>query len=117
MDPCQSTSHSPHEENHTPVRINNVQLSQDDDAKYLGLNLDRKLTWHKHIFAKRKQLGITLTKMWWLIGRKSTLHKQQTSHIYNTQTNLDLQNTTLGYSFHFQHRNSRTFSIESFEQE
>jgi hypothetical protein len=31
----------------------------------------------------------------------------------NTQTNLDLRDTTLGYGFHFQHRNSRTFPIES----
>jgi hypothetical protein len=27
--------------------------------------------WHKHIFAKRKQLGIAFTKMYWLLGRKS----------------------------------------------
>jgi hypothetical protein len=32
-----------------------------------------------------------------------TLYKQQISHILNnTQTNLDLRNTTLGYGFHFQ---------------
>jgi hypothetical protein len=30
------------------------------------------------------------------------------------QTNLDLRNTTLGYGFHFQHRNSGIFLIESF---
>jgi hypothetical protein len=30
-------------------------------------------TWNKHIFIKRKQLGITLTKMYWLLGRKSKL--------------------------------------------
>jgi hypothetical protein len=45
-----------------PVHINDVQLPQKD-VKYLGLHLDRRLTWHKHIFAKRKQLGLTLTKM------------------------------------------------------
>jgi hypothetical protein len=30
-------------------------------------------TWHTHIFAKRKQLGLSLTKMYWLLGRKSKL--------------------------------------------
>jgi hypothetical protein len=29
-----------------PVHINNVQLPQKDDIKYLGLHLDRRLTWH-----------------------------------------------------------------------
>jgi hypothetical protein len=33
-----------------------------------------------------------------------TLHKQQNPHIKcNTQTNLDLSNTTVGYGFHFKH--------------
>jgi hypothetical protein len=31
-----------------PVHINDVQLPQSDDVKYLGLHLDRRLTWHKH---------------------------------------------------------------------
>jgi hypothetical protein len=31
----------------------------------------------------------------------------------NTQTNMDLRNTTLVYGFLFEHRNSRTFAIES----
>jgi hypothetical protein len=29
-----------------PLHINSVQLSQDDDVEYLGLHLDRRLTWH-----------------------------------------------------------------------
>jgi hypothetical protein len=33
--------------------------------------------------------------------------------IYKTILNLDLQNTALGYGFHFQHRHSRTFPNES----
>jgi hypothetical protein len=58
-----------------------VQLPQEEDAKYLGLHLDRRLTWHKHIFAKRKQLGITLTNLYWLLGRKSKLSTASTSNI------------------------------------
>jgi hypothetical protein len=47
------------------VHINNMQLPQD--VNYLGLHLDRRLTSHKHIFAKWKQLGIAITKMYWLL--------------------------------------------------
>jgi hypothetical protein len=40
-----------------PVHINDVQIPQENHVKYLGLHLDRRLTWHTHIFAKHKQLG------------------------------------------------------------
>jgi hypothetical protein len=38
----------------------------------------------KHISAKRKQLGITLTKMYWLLGRKSKLSTSNKLLIYKT---------------------------------
>jgi hypothetical protein len=50
-----------------------VQIPQENHVKYLGLHLDRRLTWHTHIFSKRKQLGLSLTKMYWLLGRKFKL--------------------------------------------
>jgi hypothetical protein len=67
-----------------PVHINSVKLPQEEDVKYLGLHLDRRLTWHKHISAKRKQLGITLTKMYWLLGRKSKFSTSNKLLIYKT---------------------------------
>lgn len=54
-----------------PVKLNNSQLPQAADAKYIGAHLNRRLTWVRHIFTKRKQLGHTLQKMYWLINKKS----------------------------------------------
>jgi hypothetical protein len=56
-----------------PVHMNNIQLPSSDQVKYLGLHLDSKLTCRDHIFTKRKQLGLTLTKMNWLLCRRSHL--------------------------------------------
>jgi hypothetical protein len=47
--------------------INTLQGHRD------SRHLDSKLTWRHHIFTKRKQLGLALTKMYWLLGRRSQL--------------------------------------------
>jgi hypothetical protein len=44
--------------------------------------LDKRLTWHKHIFNKRKHLGIILTKLYWILGRKSKLNLSNKLLIY-----------------------------------
>jgi hypothetical protein len=49
--------------------------------------LDRRLTWHKYIFTKRKQLGLTLTKMHWLLGRKSQLYTTNKLLLKKTYSN------------------------------
>jgi hypothetical protein len=56
------------------VYINNEPLSQAEDVKYILIHLDKRLTWHKDIVTKRKHLGITLTKLYWLLGRRSKLN-------------------------------------------
>jgi hypothetical protein len=66
------------------VHINNMQLPQEDDVKYLGLYLARRLTWQKHILAKWKQLGIAINKMYWLLGRKSKLSTKNKLLLYIT---------------------------------
>jgi hypothetical protein len=65
-----------------PVHINDVQIPQENHVKYLGLHLKRCLTWHTHIFAKLKQLGLSLTKMYWLLRHKSKLSTNNILLIY-----------------------------------
>jgi hypothetical protein len=50
--------------------------------------------------------------MKWLLWMEvKTLHREQNSHIQsNTQTSLNLWNATVGYGFHFKHRNPRILS-------
>jgi len=56
-----------------PVKLNNDHLPQAGEVKYLGIHLDRRLTWHKHITTKRKQLDLKLRNLYWIIGRKSQI--------------------------------------------
>jgi hypothetical protein len=64
-----------------PVHINNVHLPQQD-VKYPWLHLYRRLAWLKHIFTKRKQLGMILTKMHSLLGWESKLSTSNKIFIY-----------------------------------
>lgn len=69
-------------ENYPPVSLNNIVLPQSSDVKYLGLHLDRRLTWNKHIRTKRKQLDLTLRKLHWLVGRRSRLSDESKITLY-----------------------------------
>jgi hypothetical protein len=57
----------------SPVYQNNKQLPPTNEVKYLGIHLDRRLTWRHHITMKRKQLDHKLCSLYWIIGRKSQL--------------------------------------------
>lgn len=56
-----------------PVILNNAEVPHSDHVRYLGIHLDRWLTWKNHIFTKRKQLGLQLRKLYWMFNRKSQL--------------------------------------------
>lgn len=55
------------------IRINNQLVPQHTSVKYLGLHLDRRLTWKSHIDAKLTQTKLKLVQYTWLIGRNSKL--------------------------------------------
>jgi hypothetical protein len=51
-------------------------------VKYLGIYLDRRLAWRKHITTKRKQLDFKLRNLYWIIGRKSQLSHENKLLVY-----------------------------------
>jgi hypothetical protein len=67
-----------------PVHINNTVIPQSSTAKYLGLNLDSRLTWKQHIVKKRKQIDIKVKDLYWIIGRKSTTSLDSKVLLYKT---------------------------------
>ena len=56
-----------------PILINNHIIPQQTEVKYLGLHLDRRLTWKKHIDTKLTQMKLKLLQIYWLIGKNSRL--------------------------------------------
>lgn len=66
------------------VYFNGKGIPQGVEVKYLGMYLDRRLNWKKHIFTKRKQLGHKLRNMYWMLGRKSKLSTENKILIYKS---------------------------------
>lgn len=64
------------------IKLNNQELPQAISVKYLGLHLDNKLNWKKHIQEKIKQIKVIRKAMYWLTSRKSKLSVKNKLLIY-----------------------------------
>ena len=49
-----------------PITLNAQPIPQSEEAKYLAIHPDKRLTWKTHIFTKRKALAIKLRSLHWL---------------------------------------------------
>lgn len=67
-----------------PLSLNNTLIPVQTETKYLGLHLDDKLTWRPHINAKRRQLGLKVKSMQWLLNTKSQLTLENKLILYKT---------------------------------
>jgi hypothetical protein len=66
------------------VTINGSQLPVANQIKYLGLTLDKKLTWKPHITAKKIQINMKLRQINWLIGWNSKLSTENKLLLYKS---------------------------------
>ena len=64
------------------VTLNCLTMPVKEAVKYLGVHLDRRLTWKPHIKAKQTQLKAKTKKMYWLLGRRSQLSLENKIRIY-----------------------------------
>jgi len=82
------------------VTLNGQHNPQRETAKYLHIQIERRLTCQKHIFTTRKQLGLQLHRIYWIIGRKSKLSIENKLLIYKIipKAHLDVWQSPLGHS-------------------
>lgn len=69
-----------------PVKFYGKEIPQCESVKYLDIHLDKRLTWKKYIFTKRKQLNLLTSKMYWLLEKKSKLTLGNKMLIYKVIT-------------------------------
>jgi len=62
--------------------FNQVSIPQADAVKYMGLHLDRRLTWNCHISTLRKHLDLRTKELYCIIGKHSPLSLNKKLLIY-----------------------------------
>jgi len=87
------------------VYLNGTRIPRANDVKYLGVHLDRKLNWKKHIISKRKHLGLKLSKIYW--QKVTTVTRKQNTIIQNyTEIYLDIWYAIVGHGCKLQYRDT-----------
>jgi len=65
-------------------KINGKTIPQCNETKYLGMHLDRRLTWKRHIEAKISQIKLKQNELNWLLNKNSKLTLNYKVQVYNT---------------------------------
>ncbi|GBM84600.1 putative RNA-directed DNA polymerase from transposon BS [Araneus ventricosus] len=68
--------------NFPQLKINNIQIPWSQECKYLGVILDRKLTWKPHFLYTKKKFRNAARKFYPLISRNSKIHRDNKMLIY-----------------------------------
>lgn len=66
------------------VRINNIPVPQANEVTYLGIHLDRRLTWKNHIQSRRTQAKLKMASLAYLLNHRSSLSLDNKVLIYKS---------------------------------
>ena len=66
------------------VTINDIPIPNKKSVRYLGIILDKRMTWKRHIVDKPKQLESKLKNFYLLIGRRFNLIVQSKIMLYKS---------------------------------
>ena len=69
-----------------PVLFNGITIPNSQHAKYLGMHLDRRLTWRNHSAAKKTQINLKIRAHYWLLNKNSKLKLDHKVLLYNSIT-------------------------------
>lgn len=71
-------------QNCPPITIDNVSIPEHVHVKYLGIHLDRRLTWSKHIESKITQIKLKSAQLHWLLSPNSALDLEYKVLLYKS---------------------------------
>jgi hypothetical protein len=67
-----------------PTSLQNKPIPVQSEVKYLGLHLDKRLRWQKHVKTKRQQMNMKLREMSRLMNLKSKLSLKNKLILYKS---------------------------------
>ena len=66
------------------ITLYSIVIPQSDCVTYLGIHLDRRLTWRRHIESKRLQMKLKASCLHWLMNHQSKLSLYYKVILYKT---------------------------------
>ncbi|KAH8326892.1 hypothetical protein KR059_009315, partial [Drosophila kikkawai] len=67
-----------------PLYLNSTQIPEVNVLTYLGVHLDRRLTWRRHIKCKKIHLKLKASSLHWLVNSRSPLCLNYKVLLYNS---------------------------------
>jgi len=67
-----------------PLLLNNTQIPQVNNVTYLGVHLDRRLTWRRLIERKKVHLKLKGSSFHWILNARSPVRLDYTVLLYNS---------------------------------